>query len=195
MGPVRVGNQAYEQIQHDAYGQIILSSIHAFFDERLFRKGRLEDFQSLERVGERAWALRQARRGALGIAHTSIGPHLFRRHVLGGVRPSGQCGPCTGARRPQRPLAEPRRHDPRQHRKPAWRPETQRLSATFSGDDLDASVLQLLDLRFLSSDDPRFRSTMAAVEEGCGADRTCCAMPRRMISACPRPPSTSAPSG
>jgi hypothetical protein len=34
-----VGNQAYEQIQHDAYGQIILSSIHAFFDERLFRKG------------------------------------------------------------------------------------------------------------------------------------------------------------
>jgi GH15 family glucan-1,4-alpha-glucosidase len=48
----------------------------------------------------------------------------------------------------------------------AWRPETQRLSATFSGDDLDASVIQLLDLRFLSPDDPRFVSTLAAVEEG-----------------------------
>src|SRR5206468_2855451 len=48
----------------------------------------------------------------------------------------------------------------------AWREDTERLSATFSGDDLDASLLQLLDLRFLSPDDPRFRSTLGAVEAG-----------------------------
>jgi GH15 family glucan-1,4-alpha-glucosidase len=48
----------------------------------------------------------------------------------------------------------------------AWRPETQRMSATFGGDDLDASIIQLLDLRFLSPDDPRFRSTLDAVEKG-----------------------------
>ena len=40
------------------------------------------------------------------------------------------------------------------------------MSATFSGDDLDASLLQLLDLRFLSPDDPRFTDTLAAVETG-----------------------------
>ena len=40
------------------------------------------------------------------------------------------------------------------------------MSATFSGDDLDASLLQLLDLRFLSPDDSRFTDTLAAVEEG-----------------------------
>ena len=48
----------------------------------------------------------------------------------------------------------------------AWRPDSERLSATFAGDDLDASLLQLLDLRFLAPDDPRFLGTLAAVEGG-----------------------------
>jgi GH15 family glucan-1,4-alpha-glucosidase len=48
----------------------------------------------------------------------------------------------------------------------AWRPDTRRMSATFDGDDLDASILQLLDLRFLEPDDPRFRSTLEAIETG-----------------------------
>ena len=67
MGPVRVGNAAYTQVQHDAYGQIILSNAQAFFDERLFRKATEEDFAALEKVGERAWATpRPARRRACG---------------------------------------------------------------------------------------------------------------------------------
>jgi GH15 family glucan-1,4-alpha-glucosidase len=48
----------------------------------------------------------------------------------------------------------------------AWREDTRRMSATFSGDDLDASLLQLLDLRFLSPDDPRFTDTLTEVEQG-----------------------------
>src|SRR3954469_13015257 len=55
MGPVRVGNAAYSQVQHDAYGQIILSNVQAFIDERLFRKATEADFQALARVGARAW--------------------------------------------------------------------------------------------------------------------------------------------
>ena len=38
------------------------------------------------------------------------------------------------------------------------------MSAVFSGDQLDASLIQLLDLRFFAPEDPRFRGTMAAVE-------------------------------
>jgi GH15 family glucan-1,4-alpha-glucosidase len=48
----------------------------------------------------------------------------------------------------------------------AWRAEANHLSATFDGDNLDASLIQLLDLRFFSPDDPRFRGTLDAVEAG-----------------------------
>jgi GH15 family glucan-1,4-alpha-glucosidase len=48
----------------------------------------------------------------------------------------------------------------------AWREESGALSATFAGDFLDASLIQLLDLRFLAPDDPRFLGTLAAVEQG-----------------------------
>jgi GH15 family glucan-1,4-alpha-glucosidase len=48
----------------------------------------------------------------------------------------------------------------------AWRPESQSLSATFDGDVLDASLIQLLDLQFLAPDDARFQGTLRAVEDG-----------------------------
>lgn len=40
------------------------------------------------------------------------------------------------------------------------------MSASFDSDLLDASLLQLLDLRFLSPEDPRFLGTLAAIEKG-----------------------------
>ena len=40
MGPVRVGNQAYRQVQNDVYGSAILAATHAFFDRRLAARGQ-----------------------------------------------------------------------------------------------------------------------------------------------------------
>ncbi|NCQ63048.1 MAG: glycoside hydrolase family 15 protein, partial [Alphaproteobacteria bacterium] len=50
MGPVRKGNAAYSQVQHDAYGQIVLPTVQAFFDRRLYRMADEADFASLEQV-------------------------------------------------------------------------------------------------------------------------------------------------
>ncbi|NIO43927.1 MAG: glycoside hydrolase family 15 protein, partial [Burkholderiales bacterium] len=54
MGPVRVGNDAYRQVQNDGYGSVILSCTQTFFDSRLSRKGDETLFRRLEVLGKRA---------------------------------------------------------------------------------------------------------------------------------------------
>ena len=167
MGPVRVGNQAAEQIQHDAYGQIVLSNVQAFFDRRLFRMAGTEDFEALERVGERAWELYDKPDAGLWELRTRQSVHTYSAAMCWAA-----CDRLGNAANrlnlPDRAKFWNDRAAIMRDRieSAAWREETQRLSATFSGDDLDASLIQLLDLRFLSPDDPRFRGTLSAVEQG-----------------------------
>lgn len=167
MGPVRVGNQAAEQIQHDAYGQIVLSNVQAFFDERLFRMAGVEDFEALERVGERAWELYDKPDAGLWELRTRQSVHTYSAAMCWAACDRlGNAASRLGL--PDRATFWNDRAAVMRDRieSAAWREETQRLSATFSGDDLDASLIQLLDLRFLSPDDPRFRGTLDAVEQG-----------------------------
>lgn len=167
MGPVRVGNDAYRQIQHDAYGQIVLCTVHGFFDQRLFRMAGQEDYDTLERIGERAWLNHDQPDAGLWELRTRQAVHTYS---------SAMCwAACDRLANAAAVLGLPDRRDFWQDRadrireriiREAWRPESNRMSATFSGDDLDASLIQLLDLRFQSPDDPKFRGTLAAVEEG-----------------------------
>jgi GH15 family glucan-1,4-alpha-glucosidase len=46
----------------------------------------------------------------------------------------------------------------------AWNPTLQSFVATLDGDQLDASLLLLAELQFLPATDPRFRSTVRAIE-------------------------------
>ena len=54
MPPVRRGNQAYEQVQHDVYGAVVLAVTQFFFDSRLIKSGTLAEFKRLEALGK--WA-------------------------------------------------------------------------------------------------------------------------------------------
>jgi GH15 family glucan-1,4-alpha-glucosidase len=167
MGPVRVGNLAYEQVQHDAYGQIVLSNVQAFFDQRLFRMAGREDFEALARVGERAVELFDKPDAGLWELRTRQSVHTYSAAMCWAA-----CDRLANAAERlglegDRALWQERADRMRKAiEDAAWRPETNRMSATFSGDDLDASLIQLLDLRFMSPDDDRFRGTLAAVEEG-----------------------------
>jgi GH15 family glucan-1,4-alpha-glucosidase len=167
MGPVRVGNQAYSQIQHDAYGQVVLSNTQAFFDQRLYRMAGLEDFKALETVGERAWASYDQPDAGLWELRTKSHVHTYSAAMCWAA--------CDRLANAAEALGLPSRRDFWQGRADAirarieaaaWRQDAGRLSATFAGDALDASLIQLLDLRFFKPDDPRFRATLEAVEAG-----------------------------
>ena len=167
MGPVRIGNQAHAQVQHDAYGQIILSNTQAFFDQRLFRMAGAADFEALEQVGERAWAMHDQPDAGLWELRNRAHVHTYSAamcwaacdrlaNAAEALALTERAGFWQGRAMHIRAAIEGR----------AWRNGTARLSATFDGDVLDASLLQLLDLKFLPPDDPRFRATLAAVEQG-----------------------------
>ncbi|MBC2665740.1 glycoside hydrolase family 15 protein [Novosphingobium flavum] len=167
MGPVRVGNAAYSQVQHDAYGQIVLSNTHAFIDQRLLRMSGPTDFEAMEKVGERAWALHDQADAGLWELRTRQSVHTYSVAMCWAACDRlANAAEALGLSERKAVWAERADRIRARIETTAWRPDTQRMSATFSGDDLDASVLQLLDLRFLAPDDPRFISTLAAIEAG-----------------------------
>lgn len=165
MGPVRVGNQAHEHLQHDAYGQIILSSVQAFFDQRLLRPAGLADFEALEKVGERAWALHDQPDAGLWEFRTRA-----RIHTYSALMSWAACDRLANA---ADALALPDRAGVWRDRAArirsrieteAWNADTGTFSASFGTGEIDASLLQMIDLKFLTPDDPRFAATFATVE-------------------------------
>ena len=167
MGPVRVGNAAFEQVQHDAYGQIVLSNVQAFFDDRLFRKATEADFHSLERVGERAWENHDQPDAGLWEYRTRSAVHTYSS-----VMSWAACDRLANAAAVlglddraslwrDRAAAIRARID-----EAAWHAPEGRYGASFGGDELDASLLQLVETRFLAPHDPRFLATFEAVEKG-----------------------------
>jgi GH15 family glucan-1,4-alpha-glucosidase len=167
MGPVRVGNQAYEQIQHDAYGQIVLSNVQAFFDQRLLRMATIEDFNSLECVGERAWKLRDQPDAGLWELRNRKHVHTYSAAMCWAACDRLSHAAVKLGLHDRAMFWNDRAKAIRDRiESAAWRGDSCRMSATFDGDNLDASLIQLLDLNFLKPEDPRFRETLHAVEKG-----------------------------
>jgi GH15 family glucan-1,4-alpha-glucosidase len=165
MGPVRVGNQAHEHLQHDVYGQIILSNVQAFFDERLLRPATIEDFAALERVGDRAFEMHDKPDAGLWEFRT-----IARVHTYSSLLSWAACDRLGHAARKlglddRAELWRERAEIVRNRiESEAWNAAEGRFAASFGGREMDASLLQLVDLRFLKPDDPRFLATFAAVE-------------------------------
>ncbi len=166
MGPVRVGNQAQEQIQHDVYGQIVLSNVHAFLDQRLLRPATFDDFQALERVGERAFAMHDQPDAGLWEFRTRAGIHTYST-VMCWAACDRLANAAQALDRPDLAAHWRGRADIVRERieAEAWHEAEGRYAATLGGDEIDVSLLQMVELRFLAPDDPRFLATFAAVEK------------------------------
>lgn len=168
MGPVRVGNAAYVQIQHDCYGQIVMPTTQAFFDQRLLRMADERDFVSLEKVGEMAWKMHDQPDAGLWEFRTRQEVHTYSAVMCWAA--------CDRLANVAAHLGKEDRHELWRERADAIRDRIERdawvessegghYGASFESDYLDASLLQMVELRFLRPDDPRFQSTFVAIEK------------------------------
>jgi GH15 family glucan-1,4-alpha-glucosidase len=154
-------------MQYDVFGQIVLSTVQAFFDERLLRPAGVDDFKALEWVGDRAFELHDQPDASLW---------EFRGHEAVHTYSSVMCwAACDRLGNAALQLGLKDRADFWNDRaariretidREAWNEELGRYASTFGGDQLDASLLQLIDVRYLPADDPRMLATIEAVQKG-----------------------------
>lgn len=166
MGPVRVGNQAWQQVQHDVYGSAILAATHVFFDRRLIRRGDEALFRRLEPLGEKARALFDQPDAGIWELRGSARVHTFSAvmcwaacdrlgriaaHLGLGGRAEYWQGHATAI---HAVIADR-----------AWCSKRNAFVSTFEGEAMDASMLLLSEVGFLDAADPRFAGTVAAIEQ------------------------------
>ncbi len=164
-GPVRVGNQAYEHIQNDVYGSVILAATQAFFDQRLLSPGGDKLFERMERIGERAAKLFDQPDAGIWELRTRSRVHTFSSLMCWAA--------CDRLSRIADKLERPdrarywREQADQIHAvicEKAWNEERGCFAESFGGSDLDASLLLIEHVGFLPADDPRFAGTVQAIE-------------------------------
>jgi GH15 family glucan-1,4-alpha-glucosidase len=164
MGPVRIGNQAFEQKQYDIYGAVILAASQLFYDERLEVHDYERLFAGLERLGEHAvkyfgaadagpWELRGAEAPHTFSALMSWAgcDRLAEIAARMGKEPESARWREQAATLHARILAE------------AWNPQLGSFVSTLGGELLDATSLLIAELRFLPASDERFVATVETI--------------------------------
>jgi GH15 family glucan-1,4-alpha-glucosidase len=164
IGPVRVGNQASEQAQHDVYGSSIMAATHVFFDHRLAQQGDESLFRRLEPLGERCVKLFDQPDAGLWELRGSTHVHTFSAVMCWvGCERLGRIARQLGLADRARYWCDHARAMHEVISKRAWNAKLGTFVATFEGNTLDASLLRLNELFFVSDDDPRFAATVRAI--------------------------------
>ncbi|HEY5291789.1 MAG TPA: glycoside hydrolase family 15 protein [Burkholderiales bacterium] len=166
MGPVRIGNLAYRQVQHDVYGSAILAATHIFFDQRLTRRGDEALFRRLEPLGEQARRCYYQPDAGLWELRGSARVHTFSAVMCWAAcdRLARIADRLGLVERKAFWLGEASQMRETISRR-AWSERRGAFVSTFDGEAMDASLLLLAEVGFLDATDPRFSATVSAVEK------------------------------
>lgn len=161
--PVRVGNAALDQRQHDVFGELVLALTPLFVDARFAEQATTQVLDLVERLARKAallagtpdagiWEVRTvARRQTFSTLMCWAGVDRMAR-IAERHRPASAAElHATADRIRARILTE------------AVDPQRKCLVAQHSGHDVDAALLQAVALRFLPPTDPRMHATVDAV--------------------------------
>ncbi|WP_371181339.1 glycoside hydrolase family 15 protein [Xanthomonas sacchari] len=164
MGPVRRGNLAWIQKQHDVYGSVVLASTQLFFDLRLKDPGDTHTFLRLEPLGERAFELHDVPDAGLWEFRGRAEVHTYTSAMCWAA--CDRLAKIAARLGLEDRVAYWRERADRIHARvlaEAWSAELGHFTDTFNGHRLDASLLLLADIGFIAPDDPRFIATVEAI--------------------------------
>ncbi|MCW0403688.1 MULTISPECIES: glycoside hydrolase family 15 protein [Xanthomonas] len=164
MGPVRRGNLAWIQKQHDVYGSVVLASTQLFFDLRLKDPGDTHTFLRLEPLGERAFELHDVPDAGLWEFRGRAEVHTYTSAMCWAA--CDRLAKIAARLGLEDRVAYWRERAERIHARvlaEAWSTELGHFTDTFNGHRLDASLLLLADIGFIAPDDARFIATVEAI--------------------------------
>ncbi len=165
MGPVRIGNEAFRQVQNDGYGSVLLALSQAFYDQRLSSLGDRSLFEMLEKLGEQAAARWDQPDAGIWEYRSREAVHTYSSvlcwaacdrlakiatHLELAGRETYWLGHADRIR--DGILAR------------AWNQELNSFTGSFGGTYTDASLLLLPTLGFIRADDRRFVGTLELAE-------------------------------
>lgn len=165
MGPVRVGNQAYEHFQHDVYGNVVLAASQSFLDQRLFKPGTEENFSRLEHMGELAFKTYNQPDAGMWELRTRARVHTSSSLMCWAA--------CDRLAKIARHMGFMDRAKYWQERadiihstitSEAWNEDMESFAESFGGKGVEAGLLLMAEVGFLKPDDERFQKTLDAVE-------------------------------
>jgi GH15 family glucan-1,4-alpha-glucosidase len=165
-GPVRIGNAAVEQVQHDAYGSVILAATPMFYDNRLPNPAGEPEFRLLEKLGAKSAEL---------ALEPDAGIWEYRGRKRLHTHSAAMC--WAGVSRVAAIAARLGLSDRAMHwnkmageiqaaiLQRGWNQKRGAFTAAGDTNDLDASVLLMPELGLIDAQDPRFISTVRAIDQ------------------------------
>jgi GH15 family glucan-1,4-alpha-glucosidase len=163
--PVRIGNAAALHSQHDIYGEMVLALTPIFLDERMSAERSSAALRLLEGLARKAISLAGVPDAGIWEYRTAWKPQTFSSLM------------CWAAADRMAGVAE--RHAPERASEfraaaekirgeiiaQSWNANRNSFVGHYAGEDLDASLLQMVRLRFLPLTDPRLNKTIDAIHK------------------------------
>jgi GH15 family glucan-1,4-alpha-glucosidase len=169
-GPVRVGNSAVLHTQNDVFGEMVLSLVPIFLDDRFGSDRSQATLRLMEELGRKAVSVAGQPDAGIWEYRTEWKPQTFSSLMCWAAadRVTRVASRHAPALEQEFREASRRIHD--EILAKAWRPDLGSFAASYGSGDLDASLLQMAHLRFLPLDDARLCRTIDVIREGLSKD-------------------------
>jgi GH15 family glucan-1,4-alpha-glucosidase len=161
--PVRIGNDAALHKQHDVFGEMVLALTPVFLDDRFGEERTSAALELMLSLTRKAIAVSGEPDAGIWELRKAWEPQTFSSLMCWAA--ADRMARIAERFRPGdvsefRDAADRIREDILSR---AWNNERASFASTFGGKDLDASLLQMVPLRFLRHDDTRLHMTLDAI--------------------------------